>query len=60
MEEFHQVDRPSDGMKPAGTGLGLPISHRLAVLLGGSLSVESVVGVGSEFTVRVPAEIVES
>ncbi len=56
MEEFHQVDRPSDGMKPAGVGLGLPISHRLATLLGGTLSVESTLGAGTTFTVRVPVD----
>jgi PAS domain S-box-containing protein len=60
MEEFHQVDRPSDGMKPPGTGLGLPISSRLVALLGGTLSVVSVVGEGSEFTVRVPLELAGS
>jgi signal transduction histidine kinase len=54
MEEFHQVDRPSDGMKPAGVGLGLAISHRLVKMLGGTLSIDSVLGAGTTFTVRVP------
>jgi len=38
-----------------GTGLGLAISYRIAKSLGGSLSVESNVGHGSQFTVAVTA-----
>jgi signal transduction histidine kinase/CheY-like chemotaxis protein len=37
-----------------GTGLGLPISSNFCRLMGGSLSVESVYGEGSCFTVRLP------
>jgi len=37
-----------------GTGLGLPLSRKLAQLLGGDVAVSSEVGVGSVFTVRIP------
>jgi signal transduction histidine kinase len=47
-EEFEQLPGSE------GTGLGLPISRKLARLLGGDLRVESAVGAGSTFILRIP------
>jgi CheY-like chemotaxis protein/two-component sensor histidine kinase len=52
-EEFGQIDSAIQA-RVKGAGLGLPISRRLAELLGGSLTVESEVGAGTTFSLRVP------
>jgi signal transduction histidine kinase/CheY-like chemotaxis protein len=51
--EFAQVEGPHQTGKK-GTGLGLPLSRKLAELLGGTLKVESELGKGSTFTLRIP------
>jgi CheY-like chemotaxis protein/HPt (histidine-containing phosphotransfer) domain-containing protein len=53
-ESFSQVDA-STARKYGGTGLGLAISKRLTELMGGTLSVDSQPGCGSEFRCTIPA-----
>jgi signal transduction histidine kinase len=52
-EAFQQVESP-DRARPQGTGLGLAISRQLCGLLGCDLTVQSTVGHGSTFTLRIP------
>ncbi len=52
-EDFVQLESPIQ-KKVRGTGLGLPLSRKLAKLLGGSISFTSTVGVGSTFSASIP------
>ena len=52
-QEFGQVANAMQA-KVKGTGLGLPLSKKLAELLGGSVTVNSAIGCGSRFAVTLP------
>jgi signal transduction histidine kinase/CheY-like chemotaxis protein len=56
-EEFGQLDNPVQ-RRVRGTGLGLPLVKRLAMLLGGSIGVESTLGAGSTFTATIPVRYI--
>lgn len=51
-EPFERFD-PHSGV---GTGLGLPVSRRLAEVLGGRLGVQSAPGKGATFTLELPVQ----
>src|SRR4029078_8892989 len=51
--EFAQIEHPLQ-RHVRGPGLGLPLCRRLTALLGGTVSVSSAVGVGSEFRAEIP------
>ena len=53
-EEFAQIES-SMQKRVKGTGLGLPLSRKLADLLGGSVEVKSTMGVGSTFLLNIPS-----
>ncbi len=54
---FEPFEQTENGRKEHGTGLGLSISRKLVELHGGTLTVKSVVGEGSRFTVALPGRI---
>jgi signal transduction histidine kinase len=52
-EDFTQVDGPIQ-KRVRGTGLGLPLTRKLARLLGGAIELESRLGEGSRFSLVIP------
>ena len=52
-DEFTQLDNPLQ-KRQKGTGLGLPLTRKLAQLLGGTVSLRSELGLGSTFSAEIP------
>lgn len=55
-EDFAQVDGPIQ-RRVRGTGLGLPLTRKLATILGGEVGLASTVGEGSHFSLVIPRDI---
>jgi two-component system sensor histidine kinase HydH len=51
--------RPFFSTKPGGTGLGLPTTRKIVEAHGGTIEVQSEVGRGTKFTIRLPVDPVE-
>ena len=58
-QDFTQADA-STTRKFGGTGLGLALTRRFCQMMGGDVTVHSVPGEGSVFTIKLPAVVSEA
>lgn len=49
--------KPFFSLRPGGTGLGLPTTRKIIEAHGGSIELESAVGHGTRFTIRLPTKV---
>jgi len=59
-ERFYLHDRNPDGRARIGSGLGLAIVKELTERMGGTVSIDSEVGRGTTFVVRLPVDPADS
>jgi signal transduction histidine kinase len=55
-EELPKLFKPFHTSKPGGTGLGLPTTRKIIEAHGGTIEVQSEVGRGTKFSIRLPAK----
>jgi signal transduction histidine kinase len=55
-EVLSRVFRPFYSTKPGGSGLGLPTTRKIILAHGGTIDVQSEVGHGTKFTIRLPVD----
>jgi len=54
---FHRFEQEDSPQRSIGSGLGLAICNELVELMGGSMTLESALGKGSTFRVRLPLQV---